>query len=132
MAKTKKKKRKKLKKYQIEIDLLDAKSIRKGIKQLRECKIAKPWEETVGSPPGYRRYGILGKHPLAIVDPHLDGFVPLTLERRKYDMWGWKTYIRFIGGGGGTSWGGICKTAEEAKAAADEWLKANSYTLLEE
>ncbi len=86
----------------------------------------------MGLPPGYLRYDVLGKHELAVVDPHLDGFKPLILNRKRSDMWGWKTSIRFIGGGGGSGWGGICKTAEEAKAAADKWLKDNSYTLLEE
>ena len=135
MAKAKKKKKKQATKKEsriIEIDIWNPKSIRKGLTRIIDEKIAMPWEETVSWPPGYVRHSVLGKHQLAIVDPHLDGFMPLTLKKRKCDMWGWKTYVRFIHGGGGSSWGGICKTAEEAKEAADKWLKDNSYTLLED
>lgn len=130
MAKAKKK-RKKLKKYQIEIDLLDPKSIRKGLKRIIEKKIAMPWKEDGSVPPCYVRLAAPNSEQIAIVDPHLGGYAN-PHEAADQHGWGWKTHLRHRGGGGGTGWRGICKTAEEAKVAADEWLKGHGFTLLEE
>ncbi|KKN81520.1 hypothetical protein LCGC14_0317790 [marine sediment metagenome] len=114
----------------VEINILDPKSIKAGMKILKKCQIAMPWTECMGSPPAYVRNDLFDKEQLAIVDPTLDGHLHPHGEET-HDMWGWKTNVPSPCGSGHHCWGGICETAEEARAAADRWLSNLGYILLE-
>jgi len=124
-AKTEKKK---LKRFQVEIDLLDLNSIREGLKKIKRSKIAMPWQENRDFPPCYFRLAAPNNEQIAIVDPKLGGYT----DPHEPHGWGWKSNRRHWRHGPSSGWRGICKTAEEAKTAADQWLKAQGFTLLED